>query len=201
MSAEQPVAVVIAAGGDGNRIGGNKPSRLLGGIPLIARALNFAHLLSDNVAVAIRRDTQITLPPDIPLLVDAEANGGPLSALASALDWAAESGKRHVLMIGCDTPFLPHDLLHRLSAIGSDTVAMAKSGDRLHPACALWPVTARAALDDDAVTGRRSLIGFAETVGYWPVEWPALPFDPFFNINTPDDLARAEAHLAKQDRR
>ena len=66
---------------------------------------------------------------------------------------------------------------------------MAASGGRLHPVCALWKAEAAAGLPAYLATGRRSLRGFAEAVGYEAVEWPSEPFDPFFNINDEADLA------------
>jgi molybdopterin-guanine dinucleotide biosynthesis protein A len=70
------------------------------------------------------------------------------------------------------------------------------SGGRLHPVCALWRARAADGLGAYVASGRRSLRGFAEAVGYATVEWGTEPIDPFFNVNDADDLQRAEALLA-----
>ena len=88
----------------------------------------------------------------------------------------------------------PDDLPRRLSAaLPGHSAALAASGGRVHPVCGLWRTNALAPLRDYAASGRRSLIGFAETIGYVAVEWPAAAF---FNVNRPEDLAEAEARLA-----
>lgn len=198
MPHESPsIPVIIAAGGDGSRLGGDKPNRLLAGKRLIDRALTQAYHWSDDVAVALRSDTKLALPAQVPVLEDTETNGGPLSALASALAYGAQQSADHILLIACDMPFLPDDLLSRLKAHGAGGAVIAKSAERLHPACSLWSTSAIHLLEEYAATGRRSLLGLAERVGYVAAEWPALPLDPFFNINSPEDLAAAETLLTQ----
>ena len=93
-------------------------------------------------------------------------------------------------------PFLPPDLLDRLNAeIADRGCAMAGSAGHLHPVCALWRSSALDRSDAYVESGRRSLKGFAESLGFAEVEWSAGP-DPFFNINSPADLAEAERRLA-----
>lgn len=168
--------IVILAGGEGRRIGGGKPQRLLGGETLLDRALRIARDWSDDVLVA-------TGESDMPGIE------GPLGGLAAALALGGD-----VLTIPCDMPFLPADLPERLGE-GGKAATIAASGGRLHPVCALWRARATEGLADYVATGRRSLHGFAEAVGYEAVAWEAEPIDPFFNINDEADLARAEALL------
>lgn len=192
------VAVVILAGGEARRIGGGKPLRLLGGISLIDRALDFARAWSDDVAVSVRSADQIGGAETV-RLTDVPEIEGPLAGLAAALRHAQAHGRPAVLTMPCDMPFLPADLPVALdAALGEDVAAaVASSGGRLHPVCALWQVRAAAALPDYVRSGRRSLHGFAEHVGFTAVAWPAEPFDPFFNINSEEDLHAAEARLAR----
>ena len=74
--------------------------------------------------------------------------------------------------------------------------ALASSGGRLHPVCGLWRVEATDKMSTYCATGQRSLRGFAEHIGFIEVTWPTQPIDSFFNINTMDDLRRAELMLA-----
>lgn len=171
--------IVILAGGEGRRIGGGKPQRLLGGETLLDRALRRARSWSDEVLVAAREGGD---------LQDDPAVEGPLGGVAAALALGGD-----VLTIPCDMPFLPDDLPARLRSEAVATIAA--SGGRLHPVCGLWKTGAVAILPAYLATGRRSLTGFAEAVGYQAVEWPAEPVDPFFNVNDEADLARAEALL------
>ena len=171
--------VVILAGGEGRRIGGGKPERLLDGQSLIDRALARARTWSDAVLVAAREGADIADDPAIE---------GPLGGVAAALALGGD-----VLTIPCDMPFLPDDLPARLAS--GKAATLAASGGHLHPVCALWTAEAAWGLPAFLATGRRSLRGFAEAVGYEAVEWGVVPYDPFFNINDEADLARAEALL------
>ena len=181
-------AVVILAGGEGRRIGGGKPLRRLGGRTLLELALERAHGWSDSVAIAVRHGGQVG-DTDVPVLTDPPGLKGPLGGLASALRLERET----VLTIPCDAPFLPDDLPERLAAaLPGHCAALAASGGRVHPVCALWRTDALAEVRRYAASGRGSLIGFAETVGYAAVEWPE---GAFFNVNSPEDLAEAEARL------
>jgi molybdopterin-guanine dinucleotide biosynthesis protein A len=182
------VAILILAGGEGQRIGGDKPLRLLAGRTLLERAIDRARGWSDEVAVAVRSAAQVG-EPGVPILIDPPGLEGPIGGLASAL----RLGRERVLTIPCDMPFLPDDLLVRLAAaLPNHQAALAASGGHVHPVCGLWRTDALARVRGYAASGRRSLIGFAERIGYAGVEWPD---GPFFNVNDPDELALAEARL------
>lgn len=182
-------AIVILAGGEGRRIGGAKPLRRLGGRTLLARAVERARGWSDSVTVAARTTAQVG-DPGVPVLIDRPGLEGPLGGLASALCLERET----VLTIPCDAPFLPDDMPERLAAaLAGHAAALAASSGRVHPVCGLWRTDALAQLREYAASGRRSLIGFAEAIGYATVEWSE---DAFFNVNSDQDLAEAEARLA-----
>lgn len=189
-------AVVILAGGEGRRIGGGKPLRRLAGATLIDHALRQARALSPIVAISVKDRGQLGAIASMPLLVDRQGQG-PIAGIAAALEFARSQGLSFVLTIPCDTPLLPPDLLTRLSeAIGAaHGAAVATSGANIHPSCALWRARAAEALPAYLASGRSSLKGFAAQVGMVEVDWPAAPFDPFFNVNNADELAAAEARI------
>jgi molybdopterin-guanine dinucleotide biosynthesis protein A len=128
---------------------------------------------------------------------------GPLAGILVGLDWAATHapGAAHVLSVPADCPFLPRDLVARLRAVmeeGGANLACARSGEWRHPTIALWPVTLRhdlrrAIVDEDL----HKIEIFTARYGIAIADWPSTPIDPFFNVNTPDDAALAEA-LARE---
>jgi molybdopterin-guanine dinucleotide biosynthesis protein A len=188
------IAVVILAGGEGSRLGGAKPLRPFAGERLIDRALQPAAGWSDLVAVAVRDPAQVE-PVDVPMIADVPDIEGPLGGLAAALHFGANGGREFVLTIPTDMPFLPNDLLDRLDLAISDLgCVLASSGGHVHPVCGLWRTSALDRLDEYLANGRRSLKGFAQMIGCGEVEWSIDPLDPFFNINTADELTRAERH-------
>lgn len=185
------VAVVVLAGGAGRRIGGGKPCRVLASKRLIDHALEQARRWSKLVAVAVRDEAQVQ-PIDAPIVHDEAAVAGPLSGLIAGLKFARREGREFLLAIPADMPFLPTDLLARLSAaIGDRGCALAGSGGQLHPVCGLWRTSALDRIDDYVAAGRRSLRSFAGEIGCAVVEWPTEAEDPFFNINLSTDLAEA----------
>ncbi len=196
MVTQSPVPVAIMAGGQGRRIGGAKPAKMLAHTSLLDHMLSYAAQISDFVIVAADVPDFGPLPQNVRLLPDETNDAGPISGLTSALHFACKQGLPQILVIACDVPFLPQDLLFKLQhEIGDAGAAMASSGGKLHPACALWRADCATLLPGYLATGRRSLIGFAETAAYKYATWPNVPFDPFFNINTAKDLAEAEIIL------
>lgn len=190
------VAAVILAGGEGQRIGGGKPLRRFAGERLIDRALRSASHWSALVAVAVRDPIQVG-SVNAAVILDEANIAGPLGGLVSALRLGAGSGREFVVTIPADMPFLPQDLLPRLAQeIGDCGCAIASSGGHLHPVCGLWRVAALGRVGEYLAGGRRSLKGFVTLVGHVEVAWPAAPDDPFFNINTADELAEAERRAA-----
>ena len=191
-----PVVVAVLAGGAGRRMGGGKTRRRLNGLRLLDHALNKAHALAGPVILVVRDPAQADGFAET-IVLDAPDIDGPLAGLLAALVWAADAGFDQVLTLACDMPRVPGDLLSRLqSALTAESgVAVAASGGRLHPVCALWRTTAVPVLRRRADEGRLSLQGLSEAVGRVIVDWPAEDDDAFVNINTIDDLALAEAAL------
>ena len=105
------------------------------------------------------------------------------------------------LSVPGDCPFLPKDLvarLHDARAAAGTPLACARSGEWRHPVVGLWPVALRDDLRHALVDeGLRKIEIWTARHGIAIAEWPAEPIDPFFNVNTPEDAARAEAVAAQ----
>lgn len=183
---------VVLAGGEGRRMGGAKPLRMLRGTSLIDRACALARSWSVDVAVAVRDPRQVGRV-DATILNDPADIEGPLAGLAAALSWACGLGHDRVLVIPCDMPGLPSDLADRLDhALGpGDGAAVPRSGARLHPACALWRTATLDMLNDQAARGSLSLRQLSERAGCAVVDW--ADGRAFVNLNTARDLEYFEA--------
>ena len=134
---------------------------------------------------------------------DVPGFAGPLAGILAALDWAAahRPGDRWVASAAADSPFLPHDFVSRLHAAreAADGVplACAESGGQAHPVNALWPVALREDLRHALVVeDMRKIDRWTARHGIALAAWPAEPVDPFFNANTPEDIAEAERLIA-----
>jgi len=183
---------VVLAGGEGRRMGGGKPLRLLKGQSLIALSTELARTWSRDIAVAVRDPVQVGLQA-APVLSDRDQIPGPLAGLASALSWAACLGYDRVLIIPCDAPRLPADLAERLDdALKPGAgAAIPRSQGRLHPACSLWRTTVLDLLKAEVAAGRSSLRNLAERSNCVVVDW--VDGAAFANVNTPSDLAAMES--------
>jgi len=169
----------------------DKPLVAFAGQPLAARVL--ARLAPQVDAVVLVGADPARLAPLGARAVDdgPMAGQGPLSGLHAALLLADREGFDAVLSVPCDMPFLPATLAARLEAAGPPAVAV--SAGRMHHLVGLWPVaTLRDLTMCLAEPFSRSVEAWADRLRPKPVLFAGRP-DPFFNVNTPSDLARALA--------
>jgi len=196
------IAGLILAGGRSSRMGGiNKAFAELGGTTLIARSIDRLRPQVSQLAVNSNSGAGTFDASGLLLLPDVfPGYAGPLAGIHAGLAWAASLvGVTHLATVSVDAPFVPLDLVERLAAEDPRLVAVARSGGRLHPTCALWPVETVASIDAFLHKGEtRRVMTFIEQTGYRAVDFDAEPFDPFFNVNTPDDLAVAAAILERR---
>nr|CAB43541.1 molybdopterin guanine dinucleotide synthase [Rhodobacter capsulatus] len=184
------IAGIILAGGQGRRMGREKALVPLSGVPLIARVLALAPQV-EAVAISANGDPGrfgLGLPvlPDRP----GESGLGPMAGIRAGLDWAAGIGAEALVSTATDTPFLPEDLVERLAAAAARPCAKLRARPLHRRALARrrpFPGSTRSSPPTSG--GLRAYLAGAV----------AVPFDttpdPFANLNTPEDLARAEDRL------
>ena len=191
----------ILAGGRASRMGGgDKGQRHVGGVSILERVIAAMQVQCDHLVAGVGEGPA---RPGLPTASDSVGGGlGPVAGVLAILDWAAEHHPEapFVVTVPTDAPFLPHDLVARLQdqrvADRADIVC-ARSGERLHPTVALWSVALRSDIRHALVAdGVRRLRDLLERHPFATVTWPCTPIDPFFNVNTPDDLATAERLVA-----
>lgn len=192
------IPAVILAGGKATRMGGKDKTLLtLGGVTLLDRII--ARLRPDCAPVAVNAngDPRRFRGQGLPVLADsAEGQPGPLAGILAAMDWAAGIGAAEVLTVAGDTPFFPADLPRRLAQSGGLSLAASQAPDetpQVQPTFGLWPVSLRERLRVDLAAGDRKVRKWAHMNGAVEVVFPHFGLDPFFNINTPEDLRTAKA--------
>lgn len=188
----------ILAGGRGQRMGGaDKALLTLGGQTLVSRAADRLEPQVERLAICANGDPTRLAALGLPVLADA-ISLGPLSGVLAALDWAAARGATAVVTVAVDTPFFPGDLVPRLCLAAEHSaagVAMARSGGNDHPTFALWPTALRGALAEFLASGAKARVrAFADAHGAARADF--ADDGAFFNLNTPDDLVRAQAILS-----
>jgi molybdenum cofactor guanylyltransferase len=195
---EQPIAVLLAGGLAQRMGGGDKALHKIGSKSILDHIIDRLSPQCQMILLNANGDpdrfqTQLTVIADtIP------DHAGPLAGILAALDWVALHKPDHetVVSVPADSPFLPGDLVKRLHAARTEAgaaLACAHSGARSHPVFSLWPVALRDNLRQALlVEGLRKMDTFLTRHGCAFAHWNDKPYDPFFNINHVDDLAKAE---------
>lgn len=195
----RPPAIILAGGRSTRMGGGDKGLREVGGERLIDRVI--ARIAPQCGPIALNANGDPTRFADLglPVLPDSlPDHPGPLAGVLAGMDWAASIGADAVVSVAADTPFFPRDLVERLqAAAGPSGLALAASPDETgklwhHPTFGLWPVALRDDLREALKGGLRKVVLWTDRHGAGTASFASSPFDPFFNINTPDDIAEAE---------
>ncbi len=197
-----PTLGLVLAGGLARRMGGGDKARIeIGGVSILDRVL--ATLSAQCTGIVINAngdaerfaDTGCVVVPD-----NVEGYPGPLAGILAGLDWLAtqNNGIEWIVSVPGDCPFLPDDLVERLHMarrkMGTGVpLACARSGEWRHPVVGLWPVALREDLRKALVQEHlRKIEMWTARHGVAIAGWPTEPVDPFLNVNTPEDVARAE---------
>ncbi len=193
---------VVLAGGLARRMGGgDKPLRLLAGRPMLDHVLERLRPQVAGLALNANGDPARFARWGLEVLADPLPDfPGPLAGILAGMDWAAARGAAWLVSAPGDSPMLPLDYVAGLWAAreaASVTLACAESGGQTHPPCGLWDVALRDDLRAAMLAGERKIDRWTARHGVAHASWPAMPIDPFFNANTPEDLAAAAALLHK----
>lgn len=202
----QDIAGVILAGGLARRMGGgDKGLKPVGGVSILERVIATVRPQVGTLMLNANGDPARFAGLGLPVVPDSVPGfAGPLAGVLAGLEGLAvhASGRRWLLSVPSDTPFLPADLAARLHAAAQEgaEIVCAQSAGRRHPVAALWSAELadplRHALE---VEGLRKMEAFTGRYRVAVVDFPTDPIDPFFNANTPEDLAEAERLLATPD--
>ncbi len=203
-----PVGVILA-GGKATRMGGGDKGRLMLG----------QHSLLDHVIARLRPQVSSIIlnanglkdrfsDLNLPVVADSlPGYAGPLAGVLAGLDWAYAHGADHIVSVAADTPFFPKDLVQSflVKAVGMETplVLAGTSGEAgkvwRQPTFGLWSVALRDDLREKLEDGLRKVVLWTDQHGGREAIFEAEEIDPFFNVNTPEDLLQAQGLLQKED--
>lgn len=194
-----PITPAILAGGVSRRLGRDKAVEPFGDETLLRRVMRRASAAagSSDVVVVIADDGQKDrTPADIPhrLVLDAFPGSGTLGGIYTGLQAARNEW---ALVVACDMPFISAPLLRYMIGLRNDFNAVVPIiGERPEPTHALYSRQCLPAISQRLQAGQLKAAGFLDLVRVRYVdESEARRFDPellsFFNVNRPEDLARA----------
>jgi molybdopterin-guanine dinucleotide biosynthesis protein A len=196
---------LVLAGGLARRMGGGDKARIkIGGATILQRVLGRLKPQCSDIIINANGDPARFADTGLPVVADSVPDfAGPLAGILAGLDWSAANAPAHewLLSVPGDCPFLPNDLavrLHQARSAAGTRLACARSGEWRHPTVGVWPVALREDL-------RRALVDenlhkielWTARYGIAIADWPDKPIDPFFNVNTPEEAARAETLAAQ----
>lgn len=198
---------IILAGGSGRRMGGaDKAMLTLGGARLIDICAARLGPQVEEIAISANGDASRfasrfdgrfggNFGGALPVLPDTQG-AGPLAGIWAGMDWAAGHGADYLATVAVDTPHFPCDLVAQLRIAleqAGAALALARSG-RVHGTFGLWPVALRADLAAFLASGAKPrVLDYATRCHAAYADFAAE--GAFDNINTPQDLAQAQAQL------
>jgi molybdenum cofactor guanylyltransferase len=197
---------LLLAGGLARRMGGgDKPMRTIAGRTILERVIARLKPQCDGLILNANGDPARFAAFGLPVISDGVPGfPGPLAGILAGLDWTASNRPeaRWMLSAAADCPFLPRDLVARLTRARADAnaeLAVAASDGQSHPVIGLWSVALRDELRHALVVEDvRKIDRWTARYRLATVTWPTTPLDPFFNANTVEDIAEAE-RLAELD--
>ena len=200
----------ILAGGQSRRMGGGDKALLeLAGKPLLAHVIERLALQVSGVVLNANGDARRFAAFSLPVVADAmDGFVGPLAGILAGLRWAQANvpGCTHVATVSSDAPFLPEDFVARFAeAIAGEParIAIASTGGQPQPVIGLWPLSIADDLEASLNAGARGVLVWCTQHNALHVEFPPAliagrTIDPFFNANTPLELAEARLVLQRQ---
>ena len=206
MTAAPATLGLVLAGGLARRMGGGDKLRTkIGGATILDRVLERMKPQCTGLVLNANGDPARFADTGLPVIADDVPDfAGPLAGVLAGLDWAAAHAPdvAFIASVPGDCPFLPRDLvarLHAARAAAGVPLACARSGEWRHPVVGVWPVGLRSDLRNALVEeDLRKIEAWTARHGVAIADWPPAPFDPFFNVNTPEDAAEAERIAAQQ---
>ena len=204
------IPVIILAGGLSRRMGGgDKGLLMLGKTTIIERVIDKILPQVGSLAININGDSSRFPDYKLPIIPDSiKGYLGPLSGILAGMEWAFKNGNRYIATVAADTPFLPDDLIKRLHAmVKSKNLNIGIAASRflrrddvfIHPTFGIWEVALKDDLRDALANDTRKIMFWAKKfkLDYYYFDTSDKLSDPFFNINTPDDLEEAKYRLKK----
>tara|TARA_B100000073_G_scaffold337835_1_gene334221 strand:- start:247 stop:855 length:609 start_codon:yes stop_codon:yes gene_type:complete len=191
---------VVLAGGKSQRFGEDKCQVKLGDKLLIDYILS--EILDEFKEVLLISNNKIkyNYSNKISLVEDTKKGLGPLGGILTAMKWIRQNNKSYkwISTFPSDTPFFKKQILNNfLEEIKNyeGKLFFINSNDTRHNIFGLWSIDLLERLEKDLDNGERKVEMWANKIGVKSINMKFENKDPFFNINTKEDLTKAEEYL------
>ena len=190
----------VLAGGKSQRFGEDKSQANLANKPLIDYMLSEIIDQFNEILIVSNNSIKFNKSKNITIIEDYKKGLGPLGGVLSAMKWNKMNKKNYqwIATFPVDTPFFKKEILkdfiQKINYEESD-LFFIKSNDKRHNIFGLWSVTLLEKLEKDLDKGERKVELWANNVGVKIINMKFSNRDPFFNINTKEDLEKARELL------
>ena len=195
---ENNILAVILAGGKSKRFGQEKSQVKLGDKTLLEHSLSKLKSKFDKILIVTNSNTI----KDYKTIKDCiEGQLGPLVGVLSAMKWIKKNKFSYnwIATFPCDTPFFNISIIeefYKASKLNDNLLYFVKSKEKRHNIFGLWSLKLIEILEKDITENNyRKVEKWANKIGVKTINVPYDDIDPFFNINTKEDLIEAEKIL------
>ena len=194
---------VVLAGGKSKRFGEDKSQVKLEGKILIDYILSEIIDEFNETLIVANQNINFVQSSKISLIKDFKEGQGPLGGVLSAMKWIKENKKKYnwISTFPVDTPFFTKKVLksfYKNIKIDEGKLFFIRSKETRHNIFGLWSVDLMDQLESDLLKGDRKVELWANSMGVKTINIEYQNIDPFFNINTKEDLEIA-LNIMKND--
>jgi molybdopterin-guanine dinucleotide biosynthesis protein A len=196
---------VVLAGGQSKRFGQDKSQFTLGSKILIDYILSEILDEFNEILIIANNDIKFLNSKKITKIEDYKKDLGPLGGVLTAMKWIRENNKNYkwISTFPSDTPFFSKNYLHQFIKNINPTESklfFIRSNNKRHNIFGLWSVELLDRLEDDLINkGERKVEVWANNIGVKTINMEFKNKDPFFNINTKEDLEKAKELMKNND--
>ncbi len=199
------ILAVVLAGGKSKRFGEDKNSVKLGSKTLLEHVLFKITSKFEEIVIVSSHPLEIKKNKNITIIPDCVQDLGPLAGVLSSMKWIKENKKLYqwIATFPSDTPFFDSSIIKEYKkkiTLNESLLYFVKSNNKRHNIFGLWSINLLETLEDDLIKNNyRKVEEWANKIGVKTIDIKIENYDPFFNINTKEDLKIAQ-NILKQDK-
>jgi molybdopterin-guanine dinucleotide biosynthesis protein A len=188
---------VVLAGGKSLRFGEDKSQVKLNNKSLIDHILSEILTEFKELLIVSNNSIEFNKSEKISIISDFKNNLGPLGGVLTAMKWIKDNNKDYqwISTFPTDTPFFKNQILkdfHDKINLKNGKLFFIKSNNTRHNIFGLWSIDLADKLEKDLENGDRKVEDWTNKVGVNIIDMQFEKNDPFFNINTKEDLEKAK---------
>ena len=197
------ILAVVLAGGKSKRFGEDKNHIKLGDKTLLEHVLFKINNKFKEILIVSNQSQKIKELENVTVILDCLDDFGPLAGVLSSMKWVKENQKQYkwVATFPSDTPFFKASIIEEFKKktnINDSLLYFVKSNNKRHNIFGLWSIDLIETLENDLIKNNfRKVEEWANKIGVKTIDMELKEFDPFFNINTKEDLEEAKKILKK----